>query len=144
MAAPAWLPYALTAFLSVCIGVFLQRFAHIVRLLKAGKATEKRWDHLGARVKSFVVNGLLQKKIYRSAAVGLLHSFIFWAFVILGASVVEITAQGYVPGWQVPVPFGLNGPLYAAEEIVAVLGMVGVGMALYRRYVVRPKKLMHE
>jgi len=144
MAAPAWLPYALTAFLAVCISVFLQRFAHIVRLLKAGKATEKRWDHLGARVKSFVVNGLLQKKIYRSAAVGLLHSFIFWAFVILGASIVEITAQGYATGWQVPVPFGLNGALYATEEIVAVLGMIGVGMALYRRYIIRPKKLMHE
>jgi hypothetical protein len=31
-----------------------------------------------------------------------------------------------------------------AEEIIAVLGAVGVGMALYRRYVIRPKKLMHE
>ncbi|HYS72021.1 MAG TPA: hypothetical protein VEM95_06325, partial [Thermoplasmata archaeon] len=145
MAAPAWLPYALTAFLAVCISVFLQRFAHIVRLLKAGKATEKRWDHLGARVKSFVVNGLLQKKIYRSAAVGLLHSFIFWAFVILGASVVEITAKGYAPRWQLPLPAdALYGPLYLAEEIVAVLAMVGIAMALFRRYVVRPKKLMHE
>src|SRR5439155_287897 len=79
---------------------------------------------------------------------GVLHSFILWAFVILGASVVEITAQAYAAGWQVPTPtiagFSLNGPLYFAEEVVAFLGAIGVGMALYRRYVIRPKKLMHE
>ena len=144
VAIPAWLPYVLTVFLAVSIGIFLRRLAFIVRLLRAGKAKERRWDRLPSRIASFVVNGLIQKKVYRSAAVGLLHSFIFWAFVLLGASVVEITAQGYAPGWQVPVPFGLNGPLYLAEEIVAVLAIIGIGMALYRRYVVRPKKLMHE
>jgi Fe-S oxidoreductase len=141
---PAWVPYALTAFLAVTIGVFLRRLAHILRLLRAGKAKEKRWDRLSQRIDSFIVNGLLQRKVYRSVPVGILHSFIFWAFVILGASVVEITAQAYAPGWQVPVPGGLNGLLYLAEEVVAVLAIVGIGMALYRRYVVRPKKLMHE
>src|SRR2546428_843668 len=40
--------------------------------------------------------------------------------------------------------FSLTGPLYLAEEVIAVLAAIGVGMALYRRYVIRPKKLMHE
>src|SRR2546427_4859406 len=145
MAAPPWLPYVLTAFLAVTIGIFLRRLIHILRLLRAGKAKERRWDHLSERVDSFIVNGLLQRKVYRSIPVGILHSFIFWAFVILGASVVEITAQGYGPGWQVPVPTAdFYGPLYLAEETIAVLAMVGIGMALFRRYVIRPKKLMHQ
>src|SRR2546427_7745793 len=145
MAAPPWLPYVLTAFLAVTIGIFLRRLIHILRLLRAGKAKERRWDHFSERVDSFIVNGLLQKKVYRSIPVGILPSFIFWAFVILGASVVEITAQGYTPGWQIPVPAAfLYGPLYLAEEIIAVLAMIGIAMALVRRYVVRPKKLMHE
>jgi len=144
VAVPEWLPYVLTAFLAVSIGIFLRRFVYLVRLLRAGKAKERRWDRLPARIASLVVNGLVQKKVYRSAAVGLLHSSIFWAFIILVASVVEITAQGYTPGWQVPVPFALNGPLYLAEEVVALFAIVGIGMALYRRYVVRPKKLLHE
>src|SRR3989454_11828000 len=129
VAVPDWLPYVLTAFLAVTIGLFLQRLAHIVRLLRAGKAKEKRWDHFSERVDSFIVNGLLQKKVYRSIPVGILHSFIFWAFVILGASVVEITAKGYAPKWQLPLPAdALYGPLYLAEEIVAVLAMVGIAM----------------
>jgi len=141
---PFWLPAVLTIFLAVCIGVFLNRLAQIVGLLLAGRAKDSRWDHLGTRVRSLLVNGILQAKVYRSAAVGLLHSFIFWAFVILGVSIVEITAQGYQPGWQIPLPPWLYGPLYFAEELAALLAIVGVGMALFRRYVLRPKKLMHE
>ena len=144
VAVPVWLPYVLTAFLALCIGVFLRRLVYIVRLLRAAKAKEKRWDHFGRRVVALITLGIFQRKVYRSPAVGLLHAFIFWAFVILGASIVEITAQGYAPGWQIPVPEVLRGPLYLAEEIIATLAIVGVGMALYRRYVVRPKKLMHE
>src|SRR3990172_1970272 len=144
MAAPPWLPYVLTAFLAVCIGAFLHRLAHIVRLLRAGKAKERRWDHIGRRVVALISLGIFQRKVYRSPLVGVLHAFIFCAFVILGASVVEITAQGYAPGWWIPVPEVLRGPLYLTEEIVATLAVVGVFMALYRRYVVRPKKLMHE
>jgi Fe-S oxidoreductase len=144
MAAPDWVPYVLTVFLAVSLGIFVNRLAFIVRLLRAGRATEKRWDHFGQRLAALISLGILQRKVYRSPPVGLLHSFIFWAFVILGASILEITAQGYAPGWQIPVPEILRGPLYLAEEIVAVLAVVGVGMALYRRYVVRPKKLMHE
>ena len=142
--APVWLPYVLTVFLAACLGIFLYRLAHIVRLLRAGKAEDRRWDHIGTRIVALISLGILQKKVYRSPAVGLLHAFIFWAFVILGASIVEITAQGYQPGWQIPVPAFLRGPLYLAEEVVAGLAVLGIGMALYRRYVVRPKKLMHE
>ncbi len=141
---PSWVPIALTAFLAVCIGIFLHRLWYVVRLLRTGKAREKRWDHFSERIDALIVLGFLQRKVYRSLPVGVLHSFIFWAFVLLGASVVEITAQGYAPGWQIPVPMALSGPLYFAQELVAVLAIVGIGMALYRRYVVRPKKLMHE
>src|SRR5207245_4983254 len=79
---------------------------------------------------------------------GGLHALIFLGFVSLGASVVEITAQAFVPRWQIPLPtiagVSLNGPSDAAPDVIAVLGAIGVGMALYRRYVIRPKKLMHE
>jgi Fe-S oxidoreductase len=145
MSHPAWLPYVLTVFLAVCIGLFLHRLYRIIRLLRVGKAKEKRWDHFGRRLVALITLGIFQKKVYhKEVAVGLLHGFIFWAFVFLGASIVEITAQGYAPGWQLPVPEFIRGPLYFAEEGIASLGFLGVLMAFYRRYVVRPKKLMHE
>ncbi len=148
MAVTAVDTYAVTAFLVVALTVFGRKMYLRIRYLFTAKAKEPRWDHLPTRVKNFIVYGIFQRKVAREWYAGVLHSFIFWAFVILGASVVEITAQAYAPGFQVPTPtvFGLslNGPLYLAQEVIAVLGALGVGMALYRRYVIRPPKLMHE
>src|SRR2546425_4144244 len=119
-----------------------------LRSLFPGRGKDRRWDPLPPRLKNFVVYGIFQRKVAREWYAGVLHSFIFWACVMLGASVVEIKAQAYATGWRVPTPtvagFSLTGPLYLAEEVIAVLAAIGVGMALYRRYVIRPKKLMHE
>src|SRR5256884_5311105 len=148
MAVSALETYAVTVFLVIALGTFARKLTLRVRYLFAGQGAVRRWDHIPTRVKNFIVYGIFQRKVAREWYAGVLHSFIFWAFVILGASVVEITAQAFGPGWQVPTPsiagLSLNGPLYLAEEVIAVLGAVGVGMALYRRYVIRPKKLMHE
>src|SRR5438034_241852 len=140
--------YAATLFIVVSLSIFGRKLYLRIRYLFLAKGQERRWDHVPTRLKNFIVYGIFQRKVAREWYAGVLHSFIFWAFVILGASVVEITAQAYASGWQVPTPsiagFSLNGPLYLAEEVIAVLGAIGVGMALYRRYVIRPKKLMHE
>ncbi len=139
---------AVTAFLAVSLSIFGRKMYLRLRYLFTAQRKEPRWDHLPTRVKNFIVYGIFQRKVAREWYAGVLHSFIFWAFVILGASVVEITAQAYAPGWRVPTPtiagFSLSGPLYLAEEGIAALAAIGVGMALYRRYVIRPKKLMHE
>jgi len=140
--------YVVTVFLAASLSIFGRKMYQRLRYLFTAKGKEPRWDHLPTRLKNFIVYGIFQRKVAREWYAGVLHSFIFWAFVILGASVVEITAQAYAAGWQVPTPtiagFSLNGPLYLAEEVIALLGAIGVGMALYRRYVIRPKKLMHE
>src|SRR5437867_4458297 len=140
--------YVATLFLAVTLSIFGRKMYLRLRYLFAAKGVERRWDHIPTRIKNFVVYGIFQRKVAREWYAGVLHSFIFWAFIILGTSVVEITAQAYAPGWRVPTPtiagFSLSGPLYLAEEVIAVLAAIGVGMALYRRYVIRPKKLMHE
>ncbi|TLZ77031.1 MAG: (Fe-S)-binding protein [Methanobacteriota archaeon] len=140
--------YAVTVFLVIALGIFTRKLTLRVRYLFAGQGAVRRWDHIPTRVKNFVVYGIFQRKVAREWYAGVLHSFIFWAFVILGASVVEITAQAYEPGWRVALPaiagVPLNGPLYLAQDAIALLAAFGVGMALYRRYVIRPKKLMHE
>src|SRR3989442_6827241 len=140
--------FAAAAFLAVALSIFGRKMYLRLRYLFSGKAKDRRWDHVPTRLKNFIVYGIFQRKVAREWYAGVLHSFIFWAFVILGASVVEITAQAFAPGWRIPTPtiagVSLNGPLYLAQDVIAVLGAIGVGMALYRRYVIRPKKLMHE
>src|SRR2546426_1378240 len=139
---------AVTVFLAVSLSIFGRKMYLRLRYLFTAQRKEPRWDHLPTRLKNFVVYGIFQRKVAREWYAGVLHSFIFWAFVILGASVVEITAQAYAPGWRGPTPTGagvsLTGLLYLAEEGIAVLAAIGGGMGPYPRYVIRPKKIIHE
>jgi len=139
------------------VAVFLWKLVGHIHLIRLGKP-ERRWDHLGRRLKSLILGGILQTKIARQSYAYVLHFFIFWAFVLLGASIAEIVAQAWWPGWTLPTfglaipalpgitaaPVTLSQVLYLAQDLIALLGLVGVGMALARRYIARPKKLMHE
>src|SRR5437016_1246704 len=126
--------YAATLFLVVSLSIFGRKLYLRIRYLFLAKGQERRWDHVPTRLKNFIVYGIFQRKVAREWYAGVLHSFIFWAFVILGASVVEITAQAFGPGWRVPLPtiagVPLNGPLYLAQDAIALLAAIGVGMAL--------------
>src|SRR3989442_11874150 len=95
---------AVTVFLAVSLSIFGRKMYLRLRYLFTAQRKEPRWDHLPTRLKNFVVYGIFQRKVAREWYAGVLHSFIFLAFVILGASVVEITAQAYAPGWRGPPP----------------------------------------
>src|SRR3989304_6001143 len=56
-----------------------------IHLIRLGKP-ERRWDHLGRRIKSLILGGILQTKIARQSYAYVLNFFILWAFVLLGAS----------------------------------------------------------
>lgn len=132
----------LTGILVVSAVLFLARVVRIVLGVRKG-TPETWWDHLGVRIKNVVLDGIFQRKIYRERPAGILHAFIFWAFVFLFFSVVEIVVAGYIPGYTLPLG-PLNGPLYLGQDLVAALGIVGVLMAVYRRTVSKPRRLMHE
>src|SRR3989475_1936668 len=138
---------AVTAFLAVSLSIFGRKMYLRLRYLFTAQRKEPRWDHLPTRVKNFIVYGIFQRKVAREWYAGVLHSFIFWAFVILGASVVEITAQAYAPGWRVPSPkeagVSLPGPRGLAAEGLAVLPAVGGGRALCPPFVRPAKKINH-
>src|SRR5437870_3536236 len=93
MALTALVTVVVTAFLAVALSIFGRKMYLRLRYLFTAQRKEPRWDRLPTRLKNFVVYGIFQRKVAREWYAGVLHSFIFWAFVILGASVVEITAR---------------------------------------------------
>src|SRR5437667_12401511 len=118
--------YAVTPFLIVCLSVFGRKLYLRIRYLFLAKGRERRWDHIPTRVKNFIVYGIFQRKVDREWYAALLHSFIFWAFVILETSVVELTAHAYPAAWTTPTPtnagFALNDPPYIPYTFCASLG----------------------
>jgi Fe-S oxidoreductase len=130
-------------FLTIVWPGFLVRLWTHVRLIRKGRK-EVRSDRPWERIKGFVKYAIFQLKVAREPYAGVLHAFIFWGFIVLGASIVETVAEVFSPGWRTPF-FGLEWigqpALYLSLDIFALLVLIGVLMAAYRRLVLRPDKL---
>jgi Fe-S oxidoreductase len=103
-------------------------------------APEPRFDAPRARVKSVLVNGLLQRRMLeRDWKPGLMHAVIFGGFLVLLLRKVQLLAIG----WHEPFVYpGLAGGLFAAlKDAVELAVLAAVGYALWRRLVLHPRRL---
>jgi Fe-S oxidoreductase len=143
---PHWAEIAqyLLGFLVIIIfayGVFRR-----VRLWRRGQP-EKRTDQLSSRLRSVMVQGIGQIRVAQDVYAGVMHLTIFWGMVVLLLGTILATID-----WDVTrLFFGfqfLTGGLYVFYELVldifGVLLLAGLGMAVYRRYVLRPERLKND
>jgi Fe-S oxidoreductase len=101
---------------------------------------EPRLDHPGQRLKSVLVNGLLQSRmVRREPAAGVMHAVIFLGFTILLVRKLQLLAIGYAEWFAWP---GLAGGLFAAlKDVVELAVLAALAYAYWRRYVLRPRRL---
>lgn len=85
--------------------------------------------------------GVLMRTLVRDPAAGIMHSFIYFSFVVLFAVTVTLEVQHQLP----PSLKFLHGGVYQGFKFIANLAgvtfVVGVVWALLRRYVQRPYRL---
>lgn len=127
------------AILAASLAVFVWRLWHLFAYLVLGKM-ERRWEHMGRRLWGVVTFAVIQKRMFREWYGAVLHAFIFWGFVILLTTVVEFIGGGLMRDFAIPF-IGGNPLLLLAQEGIAVLVIVGIAMAAFRRAVVKPDKL---
>jgi Fe-S oxidoreductase len=82
-----------------------------------------------------------QSKLFREPVAGLMHAFIFWGFLVLLTSVLEAIGEGLVPEFSFRFIGFLYKPLAFCQDLFAGLVIIGVFIALFRRYIIRPKRL---
>jgi nitrate reductase gamma subunit len=109
------------------------------RLMMGQPATvlDQMWD----RLKGFAEHAVLQRRIARDAISGLLHLSMSWGFVVLFIATCLVALQDY---FGIPTLYG-NFYLYFMSLTVDLFGIaaiVGVGIALVRRYGARPDRLL--
>ncbi|MBI2910711.1 MAG: hypothetical protein HYY05_01105, partial [Chloroflexi bacterium] len=133
--------YVFMALMSVVIAYGLYQS---LRLWRLGQP-EDRFDHLLQRVGTLLKYGLVQRRVVQDRLGGPIHMLIFWGFLILAFG----TANDSTEYW-VHKLFGfsyLQGPLYLGFSLLVDIGgfmlIAGVLLALYRRVVVRPPKLLN-
>ncbi|MEK6571690.1 MAG: (Fe-S)-binding protein, partial [Bacteroidota bacterium] len=117
--------------------VNVRRLISYLRIGKPDHRTERGWE----RLKNVLFVALAQTKLLREPVAGVMHFLIFWGFVVLLVAVLEAIGEGIVPGFS----FAFLGPLYApltfVIDIFGLLVVASVLVALYRRYISRPKRL---
>jgi hypothetical protein len=143
---PIWAQFLLYALSFVAIGAFALGMWQRVALWREGTA-ERRLDRIPERVRFLVRHGLLQGRILTQRYPGVMHALMFWGFCVLFLGTVLATIDYDI---TLRLPWGLDfkllqGPFYLAYELsldlFGLFFVVGLGLALYRRFVVRPARI---
>jgi Fe-S oxidoreductase/nitrate reductase gamma subunit len=137
-----WISYALMiATFVVLIYGFKKRYA----MWKIGKPSSINFmERLGERIGYFVSNGIFHKSILRETYPGWMHFFIFWCFLILAIATGLIAFQDDFMHLIFGIEF-IKGDFYLVfsflTDLAGVFGIIGILMAIYRRYVTKPTRL---
>jgi Fe-S oxidoreductase/nitrate reductase gamma subunit len=140
---PSWAETAQYLLALLTVVVFIYGIGrHILRWRKG--RPEKRLDHIGRRLWSFILQVFGQKRTLGEAYPGIMHFSIFWGMLVLALGTALATVD-----WDVThLFFGfqfLKDGIYVVYELVldifGLLVLAGLGMAIYRRYLSRPARL---
>lgn len=128
--------------LVVAAGTFSFNVQRLVRYLGVG-LREDRTDRPLRRLRNVLTIGIGQAKILRDPIAGVLHASVFWGFIVLTAGSIEVFITGVRPAFSfaalLPRPLFLLFAL--SQDVFGLLVLVAVSLLLYRRLVVRPKRL---
>jgi Fe-S oxidoreductase/nitrate reductase gamma subunit len=114
-----------------------------IRLWRIGKP-ENRIDKLLKRIVSFLLFGLGHKRILKEPYPGIMHLFLFWGFLVLFVGTVLIFVQEDFTKLLFGKIF-ISGNFYLIFsfllDLFGLLAIIGVLLALFRRYVLGPERL---
>ena len=103
-----------------------------------------RWDKFGPRLRDFFIHILGQVRIFKKIYPGIMHFMIFWGVTIqvLGTIINLLNMKLFLP-WTLNT-FPRSGWYLRYELVMDIAGamiLLGVLMAAFRRYILRPKTL---
>ncbi len=125
--------------------IFALAMARHLRVFAAARPSVEQprpFGSIPARFAGLVEYALVQTKMFKDPRAGLMHAGIFWGFVLLTIGTANIVTGGLIE-MVLSAPF--DGVLWAAvsamQNVVAVIVIVSVLWAFWRRLVTRPPRL---
>ncbi len=114
-------------------------FYRRIRVWRAGKEDGERLGDLGKRFGFMLGELLTQRRVRNMGFPAVFHSFIFYGFIVLVITTAVVALDTYLgtsifKGWPYVI-------LTVGSEIAGLLILIGVGMALWRRHVSKPKEI---
>lgn len=122
----------------VAMGFFARTVYILFSLLKKAQPTEN-FPPISQSIKDFFVMVLAQTKVLRWHYSGILHVLIFWGFLVLGTTVIEMYGEAFDPEFVFPIIGGTEVMAFS-QNLFTILVLVGVFMAFVLRNFVKPKR----
>ncbi len=140
MTATTWLIVQGALFV-LLFGAALYSFAYAVwqrvKFLSLAAKDPSRFDRPRARLWSFILNVLGQRKVIAEPS-GLGHFFIFWGFIFLVFGDLDFIIYN-LTRWHFP---WATAPVYLfIQEMFSAFVLVAIVVGLIRRYILRPMRL---
>jgi Fe-S oxidoreductase len=121
-------------------GLAMARHLRVFATGKPAVLTERPLDRFAGLVRYAVV----QTRMFRDPRAAILHLAIFWGFILLTIEPANIVTGGLI---EVVLSIPFDGAIWTAitwlQNTVALITLAGVGWALYRRLVSRPRRLSY-
>ncbi|MCA9844351.1 MAG: 4Fe-4S dicluster domain-containing protein [Dehalococcoidia bacterium] len=140
--APAVMYFMFALSVAIIVGALFQR----MRIWRLGQPYSGFSD-LGARLTNALTMGAGTSRVKNDRYAGVMHWCIYSSFIMLTVVTALLALDDYLPlifGSDAEHAF-LKGPVYLVYSLVGdvfgVIGLVGIGMAVYRRYFAAPPKL---
>jgi Fe-S oxidoreductase len=127
--------WALVAFAGTVAG---WRFYRLLSPLLRARH-DPRFDRPGERMLGVLRAVGLHERLLKIRYSGILHAMIFSSFIVLSTAIVEAFGSGLFPGFSL-APVGGNTWIAWLQDIFAVVILVGLGLAVWQRYVIRPPR----
>jgi Fe-S oxidoreductase/nitrate reductase gamma subunit len=131
----------LYVFAAIGIAIAVYGFYRRWKMWKAIGLPESRADKPWERIKSLLLNSVLQIKTFKEAYPGIMHGLIFFGFFVLIFGAAFDATHFHLPFL---VPF-FPGAFYLwfsfTMEVFGLAVLAGVVLAVWRRYIQKPERL---
>jgi Fe-S oxidoreductase/nitrate reductase gamma subunit len=137
-----WVMYGLFIIaLIVCAWGIYKR----IEFWRRGKSDNERLSDWGKRLGVLLREIFLQKQVRNSSYPAIFHCLVFYSFLVLFVTTLIIMIQydaGHLFGLHLNIFQGIVYVFFSvASELGGILILIGVAMAAYRRYAIKPETL---
>ena len=130
----------LAVMIGVAGGLAARRARLLTRLVRLGRPVERGGD-VPRRVAREGIEVLGQRKLFQRALPGLMHALIFWGFLVLLTTIVEVAGELIDPSFELPL-IGGSRWLGLVQDVFAAGVLVGIGVAIGIRVAQRPERFV--
>jgi Fe-S oxidoreductase len=127
--------------------IFLLEMARHLRVFAAtspSTAQPAPFGQIGARFAGLIQYAFVQTRMFKDWRAGLMHAGIFWGFILLTIGTANVVTGGLI---ETVLSWPLDGLVWAAisamQNVVAVIVLLSIAWAFWRRLVSKPKRLTY-